>query len=109
MTEETVSPRKLVAEFLARHDWRRDGARGDPPKSRARAIWEDWIENEPEKAWPIFLEFVRVRPTDDDILELVWRRLRQLLKRHGRAFHARVLELVGSNDRLTRIAPPNEL
>jgi hypothetical protein len=107
--EQSLSPEALVTAYLARVDWRRSRAPGPPPPSRTISIWEQWIEEEPERSWPIFEELVRRRPDDDEILEQVWIRLRQLLARHGRAFEVRVGELVNGNDLLCRIAPADEL
>jgi hypothetical protein len=110
MSEEpSLSPEVLVTAYLARVDWRRSRAPGPPPPSRTLSIWERWIDEEPERSWPIFEELVRRRPDDDEILEQVWYRLRQLLARHGRAFEARVSKIVNDNDRLRRIAPADEL
>lgn len=109
MSDEDLSPSTLVAQYLARSDWWRTKTGAEPPKTEALSIWEDWIDHDPERAWPIFVEFVHVRPADEAILELVWYRMGFLLKRHGRRFHERVLALVASNPLLTRIAPRNEL
>jgi hypothetical protein len=109
MSDEDLPPSTLVAQYLARRDWWRTKTGAEPPKTEALSIWEGWIERDPERAWPVFVEFVRVRPEDDDVLDLVWYRMRLLLSRHGRTFQKRVLELVASNALLTRIGPPNDL
>ena len=100
---------QLAAQLLARMDWRREQREGPPPPSRTISIWERWIVDEPERAWPLFLELVRLRPEDVEVLELVWQRLRLLLSRHTDAFHARAVELVESNAILRGIAPAAEL
>jgi hypothetical protein len=103
------TPQELVSAYLARHDWRRSRSAAPRPPCRTISIWERWIVDEPERAWPVFEEFVRARPADDEVLEQVWKRMKLLLSRHGRAFEQRVRILVASNPRLTRIAPPEQL
>jgi hypothetical protein len=107
--EDRLTPSELAARYLRRFDWRRSRAPGPPPPCRVISTWERWIDREPERAWPLFVTLVRLRPDDDEVLEQVWYRLCQLLARHGRAYAARVRALVEGNARLARIAPPVEL
>jgi hypothetical protein len=109
MSDEDLSAEQLVSRYLARKDWSAGRLTGPRPPGGNIDIWERWIQYDPERAWPVFLELVRRRPTDDDVLEQLWYRLRLLLETHGRAFEARVGDLVASNDRLRRIAPSREL
>jgi hypothetical protein len=109
MTEDLSSPEQLAASYLARFDWRRGRMPGPPPRTRTLSIWEKWIQEDPERAWPLFEALVRLRPNDDEVLEQVWYRLRQLLARHGRRHAQRVADFVGTNERLRRIAPAHEL
>lgn len=106
--EDSLPTRELVARYLAWLD-SVDRRGPEPPETWALPSWEDWIEQDPERAWPFFLEIVRMRPDDDDVLEHVWTRLQLLLRNHGAAFRARVVALVESNERLRRIAPPEDL
>src|SRR5215510_4024682 len=71
-------------------------------------LWEELICDEPEKAWPVFLELL-ARRQDDDTLEQIKFRLELLLSRHYDAFHERVRELVQGHDQLPRFLPDEEL
>lgn len=68
----------------------------------ALSIWESWISDDPECAWPVFGEIV-ARRRDDDILYQVGHRLRLLLYRHWDAFHQRAEELVRATPRFALI------
>ena len=109
MSDEDLTAEQLASRYLARKDWNAGRITGPRPPGGNIDIWERWIQYEPERAWPVFLELVRRRPTDDDVLEQLWYRLRLLLETHGRTFETRVKGLVASNARLRRIAPPREL
>jgi hypothetical protein len=108
MDEENLTAEQLAARYLARRDWNEGRLTGVRPPGGSLDIWERWIQYDPERAWPVFLELVRLRPGDDELLEQVWYRLRLLLETHGRAFETRVGNLISSNARLQRIAPPQE-
>jgi len=71
-------------------------------------LWEELICDEPEKAWPVFLELL-ARRHDDDTLEQIKFRLELLLSRHYSAFHERVKELVRGHDQLPRFLPDEAL
>jgi hypothetical protein len=107
--EESLSPDELAARYLARFDWHRERSTEPRPPGGVLSMWEEWIDVDPERAWPLFEALVRLRPDDDEVLEQVWRRLAQLLARHGRAFAPRVRALVGANARLRRIVPEADL
>jgi hypothetical protein len=107
--EESLPTSELVARHLAMLDWMNQRRPEPAPETWALSIWEDRIERDPELAWPFFLEIVRMRPADDEVLEHMWTRLRQLLRNHGAAFRDRVAALVESNERLRRIVPPEDL
>lgn len=100
---------KVASSYVEWHDWRYAGKIGPKPRSDALSVWEEWIATDPELAWAVVLELVRLRPADDEILEQAWYRMQQLLRRHGRPYHERVLALVHANPRLQRIARPHEL
>jgi len=109
VSDSSLSTKELVAAYLARVDWRRSRAPGPAPRTRTLTLWERWIQNDPERAWELFEELVRVRPQDDEVLEQVWFRLQQLLATHGKAFEGRVRALVANTPRLRRIVPEHEL
>jgi Family of unknown function (DUF6869) len=71
-------------------------------------LWEDLICEEPEKAWPVFLELL-ARRDDDDTLEQIVYRLELLLSRHWDAFHERVEALAQEHSRLPRFLPDGTL
>jgi len=68
----------------------------------ALTIWEEWISDDPERAWPVFGEIV-ARGRDDEVLYQVGHRLRLLLYRHWEAFHERAEELVRATPRFPLI------
>lgn len=100
-----LDPLEVAAGYVARHDYGLD--RGPKPvlSFHPLTVWEDWIDIEPEHAWPVFVEIVRLRPADDGVLEQLSYRLKFLLERHWDSFHDRVRTLVAGNPRLTRIVP----
>jgi len=64
--------------------------------------WEALITDDPERAWPVFVEIVALR-ADDETLYQVSHRLRLLLHRHWDAFHERAEALVRDTPRFSRI------
>jgi len=80
----------------------------------ALTIWEKWISDDPERAWPVFTEIL-ARRRDDEILAQVGYRLRLLIARHWDDFHERAEELVRDTPRFARIVgddffePPREI
>ena len=68
----------------------------------ALSTWEKWIGEDPERAWPVFLEIV-ARRRDDEVLYQVGHRLRLLLARHWHAFHERAEDLVRATPRFALI------
>ena len=109
MMEESWTPDELARAYLARGDWRRSRAPGPPPRTGTLSLWDGWIRDDPERAWPLFEAFLRLRPEDVEVVEQVWRRLQHLLERHGEAYEERVRALVAGNALLHRIAPPARL
>ena len=106
---DDLSPEQLAAQWFARLDWRRQRLSSPRPPSRTISIWEDWIVNDPERSWALFVELVRRRPDDVDVMEQVWSRLGMLLERYGEAFLPRVKALVEGNALLRHIAPAGAL
>jgi hypothetical protein len=102
MPDSELAPEELAALYVAQHNrYQRgeDRGEGDP---RALYIWEDLIVDDPERAWPVFVEIVRLQ-RDDAILQQVGHRLGILLHRHYDAFRARAEELVRATPRFARI------
>jgi hypothetical protein len=101
-----LTPRELAEAYLAQLY---DHA---PPSTEkpfnAVFLWEDLICEEPEKAWPVFLELL-ARRDDDETLEQIVYRLELLLSRHWDAFHERVEALVWEHSRLPRFLPDEAL
>jgi hypothetical protein len=71
-------------------------------------FWEDLIVNDPEKAWPVFIELL-TQPQGDDTLEQISYRLELLLSRHWESFHLRVGALVHGHEELPRFLPDEAL
>lgn len=65
-------------------------------------MWESWISDDPERAWPVFGEIV-ARRCDDEVLYQVGHRLRLMLYRHWEAFHERAEALVRATPRFALI------
>ena len=102
-------PIEVARGYVARADFK-EGRGPEPILSfKPLTVWEDWIVSDPERAWPVFLEIVRLRPSDDEVLARVGSRIRLLLDRHWDAFNERAISLVGGNPRLTRIVPAEAL
>jgi hypothetical protein len=68
----------------------------------ALLLWEEWICDDPDRAWPVFGAIV-ARRRDDEVLYQVGHRLRLLLSRHGDAFRPRAEELVRATPRFARV------
>lgn len=74
----------------------------------ALSVWENLICEEPEKAWPVFVELLS-RSNDDDTLEQISYRLELLLARHWNDFYERVETVVRKHNQLPRFLPPESL
>jgi len=101
-----LTPKELSEAYLRQ-------LRGEDSASAAESfdavdIWEDLMCDEPEKAWPVFLELL-ARPHDDDTLEDIASWLVLLLRYHYDAFHERVRELAQGHDQLPRFLPDEAL
>ena len=64
-------------------------------------LWEDWISDDPEKAWQVF-ELLLNHNNDDDALEQIVYRIHQLLANHWEEFHERVKAMVREHRELPR-------
>ncbi len=64
-------------------------------------LWEDWISDDPEKAWQVF-ELLLSNNNDDDALEQIVYRIHQLLANHWEGFHERVKAMVREHKELPR-------
>jgi GNAT superfamily N-acetyltransferase len=97
-----LTPGELAEAFLARlHD--------KEPHSTEKPFNESLLLNkliceEPEKAWPVFLELL-ARRDDYETLEPIVYRLKLLLTHHWEAFHERVEAMVREHSRLPRLLP----
>jgi uncharacterized protein DUF6869 len=101
-----LTPRELAEAYLAQL-YDQAPLSTDRPFN-AVFLWEDLICEEPEKAWPVFLELL-ARRDDDETLEQIVYRLELLLSRHWDAFHERVEALVREHSRLHRFLPDGAL
>ena len=73
MTEgDDLTAKELAAQYL--DEQRGPETREENPLFR----WERWISEDPERAWPVFVEIVALR-SDDETLYQVSHRLRLLL------------------------------
>src|SRR5262245_64961978 len=104
--DKELTPGELAEAYL-------DGLYHQAPTStempiNAVFLWEDLICEEPEKAWPVFLELL-ARRDDDETLEQIVYRLELLLSRHWDAFHERVEALAREHSRLPRFLPDGAL
>jgi hypothetical protein len=97
-----LTPAELAEAFLAQLHCQAPPSTEKPFK--AAFLWEDLICEEPEKAWPVFLELL-ARRDDYETLEPIVYRLKLLLSRHWDAFHERVEALVREHSRLPRLLP----
>ena len=98
MDERALTAQELAARYVARQN----GAAREADERDPLWIWEEWITDDPERAWPVFEEIVALQH-DDAILQQVGYRVRILLHRHYDAFHARAEELVRRTPRFGRI------
>lgn len=96
--------KELAARYIEQLDaWTGEGRWVDPPQESALWEWERWIREDPERAWPVFVEIVALR-SDDETLYQVAYRLRLLLQRDFEAFRERAEKLVRETPRFARIA-----
>jgi hypothetical protein len=100
-----LTPGELAEAYLAQLDGHAPHSTGKP--FSAVFLWEDLICEEPEKAWPVFLELF-ARRDDDETLEQIVIRIELLLSRHWDAFHERVGALAREHGRLPRFLPDGE-
>ncbi len=102
MSGEQLTSVQLAAFYVAQHNRYHRGEDGGDDEPRALSIWEELIADDPERAWPVFVEVVRLQ-SDDEILRQVACRLGILLHRHYDAFRERAEELVRATPRFGRI------
>jgi hypothetical protein len=105
MNQELI-PGELAEAYLAELHDPDPLLTGKPFK--AVFLWEHLICEEPEKAWPVFLELL-ARRDDDETLEQIVYRLELLLSNHWDAFHERVEALAQGHSRLPRFLPAGAL
>jgi GNAT superfamily N-acetyltransferase len=102
LMNKELTPGELAEAFLAHLD------RQAPPSTEkpfnAAFFWNELICEEPEKAWPVFLELL-ARRDDYETLEPIVHRLKLLLTRHWDAFHERAEALVREHSSLPRFFP----
>jgi hypothetical protein len=103
MVTDELSPEELAAFYVAQTGRFHRGEVQPEGEPSALWVWEALISNDPERAWPVFVEIVALQP-DDETLQQVSHRVRLLLHGHYDAFHARVAELLRTAPRLARIA-----
>lgn len=104
--DKELTPKELAEAYLRQR-------RGEDKRKRgntwhALSVWESLICNEPEKAWPVFLELLS-RQNDDDTLEQISYRLELLLARHWDDFYERVKTAVQNHSQLPRFLPIESL
>ena len=100
--DKELSPKELAEAYLLQR-------RGEDKQTRgntwyALSVWENLICEEPEKAWPVFLELLS-QHNDDDTLEQISYRLKLLLANYWDDFHERVKTLVRNHEQLPRFLP----
>lgn len=98
MDESQLTAKELAARYVARQN----GHDREPEERDPLWIWEEWITDDPERAWPVFEEIVALQH-DDEILQQVGYRLGILLHHHYDAFRDRTEELVRRTPRFERI------
>lgn len=103
-----MTPQELATLYLEQLREQREGVPAAEDELHGLNVWEDWISNDPEQAWPVF-EQLLARVSDDDTLEPIWFRLRLLLHRHYEAFHPRAAQLLTRFPRLAAIAGPDAM
>jgi hypothetical protein len=101
-------PEDLARDYLEYLDVLQTAGHWTKSDPNPLSVWEDWIVNTPERAWPVFLELLRHRP-DIWTLEQIRFRMRALLARHWDSFHERVRELVANDADLRSVTPPRFL
>lgn len=99
---------ELAILYLAQLHAYDDGAPYDESETNALFLWEEWISDDPERAWPVFDEILS-RSSDDDTFEQVWYRLRLLLHRHYDVFHERAAALLAKHTRFAFVAGADAL
>lgn len=102
-----MTPHELALLYLEQLRAYDDDVPAPREEPNALFLWEEWICDEPERAWPVFEEIL-ARVSDDDTLEQVWYRLRLLVHRHD-TFRERAAELLDRYRRLAVIAGPDAL
>ena len=101
-----MNAKEIADLYLKQTDrWVIEGLRRFEGEISALNVWEELITDDPERAWPVFLEIVGQR-RDDDTLYQVGRRLYLLLHRHWKEFHERAEALVREIPRFSRIVGP---
>jgi hypothetical protein len=101
-----LTPRELAEAYLEELHDQEPFATEKP--FNAVFLWEALICEEPERAWPVFLELLARRDDDETLEQLVYR-LELLLSNHWEAFHERVEALVQGHSRLPRFLPDGAL
>lgn len=98
-----LSPHELAKAYL-------NQMRGLTAASEFNSLFflENLILEQPENAWPVFLELLW-QPLSDEELEQVSIRLELLLSYHLEIFHPRVVALVQGHAELPRFLPPTKL
>jgi hypothetical protein len=102
MRDDELTFHQLAALYVAQHNRYHRGEQDGQNEPAALSIWEELIVGDPERAWPVFVEIVRLQ-SDDEILRQVGYRLGILLQRHYDAFRARAEGLVRATPRFARI------
>lgn len=98
-----LTAKELAAKYVAELEaWVNEQRWPGPPQESALFQWERWISDDPERAWPVFVEVVALR-SDDETLYQVGCRLRLLLWQDFEAFHERAEVLVRETPRFARI------
>lgn len=96
-----LTPQELARLYIEQLDsW----AREEQAEEEIYAVneWEELICDDPERAWPVFLEIVALRSDDETLIQAGFR-LRLLLHRHWEAFHERAEALVRGTPRFPLI------
>ena len=101
-----MNAKAIATLYLKQSDRWVNGGEWVEGEVSALTVWESLITDDPEQAWPVFLEIVAQRQ-DDETLYQVGHRLYLLLFRHWEQFHERAEELVRSIPRFSRIVGPD--
>lgn len=100
---DDLTAKELAAKYVAELDaWVNERQWPEEPGESALFQWERWISEDPERAWPVFVEVVALR-SDDETLYQVACRLRLLLWEDFEGFHQRAEALVRATPRFARI------